>query len=146
MWSTNWYPNVILIPQLVGNACLVLLQQLSPGDLTPTLYSNCTHFTFRSFSTFTYPVIGGNGTLTGSNTLDIASIGVSQGRLQGDENVLIMSYTHIHNEVQIQTRLRADGIRPDGSFGQHTGLLYDGTDFLVFRSTYVLLVGNYGMV
>ncbi len=140
LWNTNWYSNIILIPGLVGNACLLLLQLPSPGDLTPTQYSNCTRFTSRSFNTFTYPVIGGVGTLTGANTLDVASIGVSQGLLQGNESILTTAYAHIHDEVQIQTPPRADGIRPDGSFGQHAGLLYDGRcvfSRFMFRSTYV---------
>ncbi len=94
-------------------------------------------------------MIGGvpGGKLTGSNTLDVASVGISQGLLQGDESILTAAYMHIHNEFQVQTALKADGIRPDGSFGQHLGVLYDGTcvfGFFMFRNTYDLLTGNYG--
>lgn len=38
-----------------------------------------------------------------------------------------MAFSRISSEVIIQrTPSDADGIRPDGSFGQHAGILYDG--------------------
>ncbi|KAF8341531.1 chondroitin AC/alginate lyase [Cantharellus anzutake] len=126
LWNTNWYSNIILIPGLAGQACLLLLQQPPPGNLTQTQYSNCTQFTYRSFNTFTYPVIGGIGALTGANTLDVASIGISYGLLLGNDSVVSSAYERVHEEVKIQTPLMADGIRPDGSFGQHAGVLYTG--------------------
>ncbi|KAF9514122.1 polysaccharide lyase family 8 protein [Hydnum rufescens UP504] len=111
MWNTNWFSNIILIPRLVGQACLLLLQ--APDPLTSTQLSNCTHFTSRSFSTFNYTHINGLGTLTGANTLDVATS-------------CTQAYGRVHAEVVVQTATRADGIRPDFSFAQHNGQLYDG--------------------
>lgn len=36
------------------------------------------------------------------------------------------AYQRVHDELQIHPAVMADGIRPDGSFGQHGGLLYNG--------------------
>jgi hypothetical protein len=36
------------------------------------------------------------------------------------------AYSRIHNDVIVENAVAADGIRPDGSFGQHGGLLYTG--------------------
>lgn len=117
------------MPRFIGQACLLLLQPASsdPGaPLTPTQYSNCTHFTTRAFATFNYTTINGLGLLTGANALDVASIGVSQGLLTGDADIVSRAYARVHAEVVVQEATRADGIRPDGSFGQHEGILYDG--------------------
>jgi Polysaccharide lyase family 8, N terminal alpha-helical domain len=124
MWNTNWFSNIILIPRLVGQACLLLLQ--APDPLTSTQLSNCTHFTSRAFSTFNYTHINGLGTLTGANTLDVASVGIALGLLSSDPSVVTQAYGRVHAEVVVQNAIRADGIRPDFSFAQHGGQLYDG--------------------
>jgi hypothetical protein len=36
------------------------------------------------------------------------------------------AYGRIHAETVLKQAVRADGIRPDGSFGQHSGILYNG--------------------
>lgn len=36
------------------------------------------------------------------------------------------AYRRIHQEVRTMTQVKDDGIRPDGSFGQHRGLIYNG--------------------
>lgn len=40
--------------------------------------------------------------------------------------MLTDAYSRIHNEVIIENATLADGIRADGSFGQHGGVLYNG--------------------
>jgi hypothetical protein len=124
MWSTNWFSNIILIPRLVGQACLLLLQ--APDPLTSSQLSNCTHFTARSFATFNYPYINGPGTLTGANALDVANIGIALGLLSGDLATVTQAYNRVHAEVVVQNATRADGILPDYSFAQHMGQIYDG--------------------
>ncbi|KAG8695895.1 hypothetical protein FRC09_008864, partial [Ceratobasidium sp. 395] len=47
LWNTNWFSNVILVPKLVGQACLLL-----KNELTPTEYGNCTHMTARAYTPF----------------------------------------------------------------------------------------------
>jgi hypothetical protein len=124
MWNSNWFSNIILIPRLVGQACLLLLQ--APDPLTSTQLSNCTHFTARSFATFNYSQVNGLGNITGANALDIASIGIALGLLSGNSVIVTQSYDRIHAEVVVQNATRADGIRPDYSFAQHSGIIYDG--------------------
>ncbi|KAG9007783.1 hypothetical protein FRB93_007174 [Tulasnella sp. JGI-2019a] len=71
--------------------------------------------------------------LAGANILDIASIGVNVGvlRYYGGEmdaglQVITDAYGYAHAEIVVHSALMADGIRPDGSFGQHVGILYNG--------------------
>lgn len=66
------------------------------------------------------------GTLSGSNTLDVASVGVDLGLLTNNASLIVDAFDRIHGEVVEQQAVKADGIRPDGSFGQHEGLIYNG--------------------
>lgn len=72
--------------------------------------------TARSYGTFDHN-INGVGFLTGANTLDVAKIGIDLGILTVNASLLKDAYRRVHNELQIQQSVRADGIRPDGSFG-----------------------------
>ena len=65
--------------------------------------------------------------LTGANALDVASIGIALGLLTADSAVVADAYARVHAAVQVQTGFQADGILKDGSFGQHKGLLYNGS-------------------
>ncbi|KAG8896226.1 hypothetical protein FRC00_006243 [Tulasnella sp. 408] len=44
---------------------------------------------------------------------------------QGQE-LISEAYERAHNELRVQDGLKADGIRADGSFNQHNGILYNG--------------------
>jgi hypothetical protein len=77
---------------------------------------------FRFFDTNIHNV----GSLTGANALDVAKIGLDQGLRSGNGSLVTDAFTRVHNEVVIQQVATADGIRPDGSFGQHGGMLYNG--------------------
>lgn len=70
--------------------------------------------------------MGGLGTATGANLLDIAKIGIDQGLLNSNASILTDAYSRTHNEVVIENATFADGIRADGSFGQHGGVIYNG--------------------
>ncbi|KAI0365220.1 galactose mutarotase-like protein [Pilatotrama ljubarskyi] len=120
-WNTNWFSNIIGTPELVGEACLLM----GVGALTDTQISNCTHITTRAFGTFDHNV-NGLGFATGANTLDIAKIGIDSGLLINNASILTDGYGRIHREVVVQNAVKADGIRPDGSFGQHGGIIYNG--------------------
>lgn len=112
--------QVIGIPSLVGEACLLLGSSLQPSEL-----SSCNTFTGRSFNTFNTG-INGVSSITGANALDIASIGLDGGLLTQDADLVTAAFGRIHSEVVVQSGVKVDGIRADGSFGQHSGIIYNG--------------------
>ncbi|TFK90255.1 polysaccharide lyase family 8 protein [Polyporus arcularius HHB13444] len=120
-WNTNWFSNIIGIPESVGEACLLV----GENNLSPTQVSNCTNILDRAFGTFGRNV-NGLGFLTGANTLDVAKIGIDSGLLTSNATLIADGYQRIHNEVVVQNATKADGIRVDGSFGQHGGIIYNG--------------------
>jgi hypothetical protein len=112
---TICHPNkkqIILIPDLVGQTCLLLNETLTPAE-----FLNCTHITGRSFGTFDHD-INGVGFLTGANTLDVAGIGIDQALLTVNVSMLTDAYQRIHLELAIANIVKADGIRADGAFGK----------------------------
>ncbi|KAG5720111.1 Chondroitinase-AC [Termitomyces sp. T112] len=120
LWNTNWFSNIILIPDLVGQSCVLL-----NGTLTPAEVVSCASTLVRSYDTFDTN-IPGVGFLTGANTLDVASIGIDFSLLTVNLTVLTDAYRRVHLELAVENSVKADGIRPDGAFGQHGGILYNG--------------------
>lgn len=82
--------------------------------------------TVRSYGTFGHQVNGAGGILTGANLMDVASIGVDIGILNVNVTMLNDAYNRVHAEITIKNTVFADGIRADGTFGQHKGLMYNG--------------------
>ncbi|KAJ7597074.1 polysaccharide lyase family 8 protein [Mycena floridula] len=121
LWNTNWASNIILIPGWVGQVCLLLGSSLTASEL-----AGCQRMTSRAYATFQTGINGVAGGNTGANSLDISSIGIDLALLTSNTSLLADAYTHVHNELAIKDGLKADGIRADGSFGQHTGILYNG--------------------
>ncbi|EGN94539.1 polysaccharide lyase family 8 protein [Serpula lacrymans var. lacrymans S7.3] len=119
-WNTNWYSNIILIPVFVSETCLLLNETLSP-----TQVGNCSNISLRAYGTFDH-YVHGLGYLTGANTLDVAKVGIDQGILALNVSLITDAYQRIHETVVIEPTVKADGIRPDGSFSQHDGILYSG--------------------
>ncbi|KAH9935095.1 polysaccharide lyase family 8 protein [Epithele typhae] len=117
-WNTNWFPNVIGVPVLIGDTCLIL----GNDTLSDTQYGNCSNILRRTFGTFA----SGQGFLAGANILDIAKCGITAGLLTENSSWLEDAYGHVHDEVVVHDARGSDGIRPDGSFGQHTGIIYNG--------------------
>ncbi|KAJ8083848.1 hypothetical protein PM082_002614 [Marasmius tenuissimus] len=117
MWNTNWFANVIQIPETVGKTCLLMNDALAPA-----LSGHCNRIMARAYGTFQ----GTFGFLAGANILDIASIGIDNGILTQNTTLISDAYRRVHNEVVIQGGLQVDGIKDDGSFGQHRGLIYNG--------------------
>jgi hypothetical protein len=137
-WNTNWYSNVspnshpltrlrgsdvvgsqiILIPDFVGKVC-----NLVRGELSASQLGSCNRMLARTYGTFDR-YVGGVGYLTGANTLDVASISLDYGLLNDNTTVVADAYRRLHNEVILVDVVRADGIRRDGSFGQHSGCEY----------------------
>ena len=120
--STHRLPSwqVIGVPTFVGEVCLLLGDSLADTEL-----GNCTKMTSRSFATF---VTGINGVsaITGANALDIASIGIDEGLLTQNATLIAAGFDRVHADAVVQNATKADGIRADGSFGQHTGIIYNG--------------------
>ncbi|KAG8696082.1 hypothetical protein FRC08_007380, partial [Ceratobasidium sp. 394] len=123
LWNPNWYSNVILVPTAVGKACLMLRDELSPTE-----YGNCTLITARAYAPFyrrPQP-----GYVSGANIIDMASVGIAAGLLEnnrtGNVSRITDAYQRVHNEVVVHPEDRVDGIKPDGSFQQHIGIIYDG--------------------
>ncbi|PFH54509.1 polysaccharide lyase family 8 protein [Amanita thiersii Skay4041] len=120
LWNTNWFSNIILIPELAGPTCLLLNDTLTEEHL-----NHCTQITGRSYALFDHN-IHGVGFLTGANTLDVAKIGIDGAILTLNVTQLADAFRRVHLELSIRNDIKADGIRADGSFGQHGGILYNG--------------------
>jgi len=87
--------------------------------LSNTQWNNCTRIATRSYSTFVRP-INRVGNLTGANALDVASIGIDLALLTKDILILTDAYQRVHLELEVKNDTKADGIRADGSFGEHS--------------------------
>ncbi|KAJ7900391.1 polysaccharide lyase family 8 protein [Mycena olivaceomarginata] len=109
LWNTNWFPNIIGTPEVVSITCLLLDDTLEPSG----------------YNTFIVPAKQ-VGVLTGANALDVAKIGIDLGLLTSNASLLTDAFARVHSQMVITTANRADGIRPDGSFGQHSGIIYNG--------------------
>ncbi|KAI0825161.1 polysaccharide lyase family 8 protein [Trametes gibbosa] len=120
LWNTNWFSNVIGVPTFVGEVCLLLGSTLTASEL-----ASCQKITGRSFATFDTG-INGVSAITGANALDIASIGVDAGLFTQNASLVSAAFGRVHADAVIQNAIKADGIRPDGSFGQHAGIIYNG--------------------
>jgi hypothetical protein len=92
------------------------------AKLTPAQFNSCTTISARAYDTF----YQGKSFLTGANILDVAKIGIDLALLTSNASLITEAYSRINNEVVIQPGVMVDGIKPDGSFGQHSGLLYNG--------------------
>ena len=114
----SWLSQVILIPSLVSRSCL-----LFNSSLTAHLSDKCQSIPARAYGTFYQ---GHKGYLSGANILDVATIGIDLSLLTSNTSLITDAYARVHEEVVIHAGVMVDGIKPDGSFGQHRGLLYNG--------------------
>ncbi|KAF9481397.1 polysaccharide lyase family 8 protein [Pholiota conissans] len=120
LWNTNWDSNIILIPGWVGQVCLLLGDSLTNDEST-----GCVRITGRAYGTF-LTGINGVSDITGANTMDISSIGIDLGLSTRNTTLVTDAYNRIHEEFTVKDGIKVDGIRPDGSFGQHAGIVYNG--------------------
>jgi hypothetical protein len=85
----------------------------------------CGRITARAYAKFDTGVHNISA-ITGTNTVDIASVGIDFALLTNNVTLLKDATTRVSEEVVIHTGLHSDGILTDGSFGQHFGVLYNG--------------------
>ncbi|VDB99674.1 unnamed protein product [Peniophora sp. CBMAI 1063] len=119
LWNTNWYSNVILIPRLVVETCLLMHPVLETGHMDA-----CQRFARRSYDRFY--AVPRPGYISGANTPDIAKIGIDLSLLSANVTLMDEAFGRVHEEVSFNPAVGVDGIKPDGSFSQHAGLLYNG--------------------
>ncbi|CAE6426936.1 unnamed protein product [Rhizoctonia solani] len=121
LWNPNC--NVIQVPTRSGKACTLLRSELVESEL-----ANCTLMASRAYAPFYREEQPSY--LSGANIIDIAVIGISAGLLEnnraGNASRITHAYEQVHGQVTIQPEDRVDGIKPDGSFQQHTGMIYNG--------------------
>lgn len=108
------------MPKLIAASCLLLNNSLTPSEL-----GNCSKIADRAYGTFQTGIVGG-APVTGANTLDIATIGIDNALLTSNTTLLSDAFSRVHSEVVVQPKLRTDGIKADGSFAQHGGIIYNG--------------------
>ena len=104
--------QIILIPKLVGQVCLLMNDTLSASQL-----AHCTTTTGRAYGAFD-DEIEGLSAMTGANALDVARIGIDQALLTYDVSLITDAYQRVHLELQVKNGIRIDGIRADESFGR----------------------------
>lgn len=128
------FSNAILIPRQAIQTSLLLNKFITPEQRAAAV-----HLVERGATTFGRWVYG-LGYITGANTLDLSSNLVNAGLLQAlagnatGYDLIEDAFQRVHDEVVVQEAVKADGIRPDGSFGQHIGILYTGKSGNVITS------------
>ena len=100
----------------MGRVCNLVREELSESQ-----FDSCNRMLARTYGSFDRFIEGLDGYLTGANTLDVASIALDYGLLNDNATVVADAYRRLHGEVVIVDDVTGDGIRRDGSFGQHEG-------------------------
>lgn len=119
-WNTNWFGQMILMPRVISNTCLLL-----KGNLTATQLSNCTLVSQRVYNRINTTILG-IGPMTGANMLDSATIVLNLGLLTDNAAVASDALNYFYNQTLISPETGADGIKVDGSYLQHLSQLYTG--------------------
>ncbi|KAI8081019.1 chondroitin AC/alginate lyase [Thamnidium elegans] len=119
-WNTNWFGQMILMPKLISNACLLLKQNLTQSQL-----SNCTHVVERVYSRID-TVILGIGPMTGANMLDSSTSILNLALLTDNVTLASDALNRFYNQTLITTETGVDGVKVDGSYLQHFAQLYNG--------------------
>ncbi|CAE6450087.1 unnamed protein product [Rhizoctonia solani] len=136
LWGPNWYSNVIQVPSRVGKVCALLRSELTSNEL-----SMCILMTARAYAPFYRDPQPGY--LGGANVMDIAVIGMLAGLLEnnraGNVSRIADAYQRVHQQSLVHSSDRVDGIKPDGSFQQHGGVIYDGNYGKDFANSFMQL-------
>ncbi|KAI8882026.1 polysaccharide lyase family 8 protein, partial [Backusella circina FSU 941] len=120
LWNTNWFAQMILMPRLITNACLLI-----KSNLTSTQLGNCTRTGQRPLARIDTWVYG-IGYMTGANMLDVATTIINLGLVTNNETTVQTGINHFYNQTLITPETGADGIKIDGAYLQHFAQLYTG--------------------
>lgn len=118
--------QMILIPTLVSNACLIMKSRLSTGQTWM-----CRRILLRAYVRIDGDPNGSMGAMTGANMLDVSTIGINLAIIWDDTSLMSEAVNRFFNECQI-TSGTTDGIKIDGSFMQHSSQVYNGNYGAVF--------------
>ncbi|BEJ10825.1 hypothetical protein CspHIS471_0102470 [Cutaneotrichosporon sp. HIS471] len=120
-WNQNWFGNVILIPQLVTTACLLVM----PANLTDLQKEKCFTIPNRSWELrdLDNPTFG---VLTGANMVNVMQNSISMGLFTNNKTIIEEAFSRAMGSYLFADAPAQDGIHPDGSFLQHNGILYNG--------------------
>jgi hypothetical protein len=96
-------PQVILIPGLVAESCLLL-----NDTLTHTRLSNCSNISLRAYGAFDH----GYDFEAGANILNMAKTGLDQSLLVSNVSLLSDAYRRVHDTIAVQENISimADGV------------------------------------
>lgn len=111
--STNWWYNEIAVPQDMGEAMVLIKEQLSSTRLNSGLGVLQRAYVARSTN---------SGTNTGQNRVDRAIAGIQRGIVAGSVSIAQDAFLAISDTILVTT---AEGIQKDGSFHQHGAQLYN---------------------
>jgi hypothetical protein len=92
------------------------------SSLSQTQVNSCISISARAYGTF----YEGKSYLAGTNIMDVAKIGVDLALFTTNTTLIKEAYGRMNAEIVIQPGVMVDGIKPDGSFDQHGGILYSG--------------------
>jgi hypothetical protein len=87
LWNQNWFSNVLLIPQLVGTACLLI----QPGTITQNITDGCTRIMQRGWDQRNDDSM--QSKLTGANVSDERA-GILANVLRQSSWVRMRSHSH----------------------------------------------------
>ncbi|CAO0793159.1 unnamed protein product [Mucor circinelloides] len=119
-WNTNWFGQMILMPKLISNTCILL-----KSNLTTTQRGNCTLVSQRVYNRIDTDVLG-IGPMTGANMLDSATSALNLALLTDNETLARDALNHFYNQTIITPGTGIDGVKIDGSYLQHFAQLYTG--------------------
>ncbi|ORY32527.1 polysaccharide lyase family 8 protein [Naematelia encephala] len=136
LWNPNWFDQIILIPQLLSTTCLLVESGLTASEL-----SGCVRIPYRAYQRRD-EYIHGVGYLTGANTINVMQNSVSMALYVGNATILDDALHRAMAVVTYSDIPAQDGIHRDGSFLQHSGILYNGNYGKDLLNAFVQLEGE----
>ncbi|CAO3671030.1 unnamed protein product [Umbelopsis ramanniana] len=113
LWGVNWWFNVIGVPKIAGAACAVVSDQLNTTQI-----AGCQRITKRPYAAIPQE--------TAANLIDVSLGSVYYGLISRNTSILSKTFSSGNSALQV-TNGQLDGIKVDGSFFQHGGLLASGS-------------------
>ncbi|KAJ6440589.1 polysaccharide lyase family 8 [Purpureocillium lavendulum] len=134
LWNTNWYGQAILIPQLCSTACLLL----KDANLTESQSAGCARIPRRSYD-LRDGSYGSGGKLTAANVVLVMQNSVNLALYTNNATMLADAYARTMKTMTFADTAKQDGTHRDGTFLQHTGILYNGNYGKDFFNVFIAL-------